>query len=432
MSGFKRDSKIGNFYENLYTNITEWDTLIPAPNEQFLDWDMILIKNGKKSSIEIKTDLLARGTGNASIEIYGWDGYNIKPKGLMATKASSYVIFIAPENPELKDKQITEKYIQGRVSTALSSSLLRRYGFEEFGKDVEQYGLKEATRRKGVAEKEIQAFNNEIKRDLEDKLRNDEKKAERLTNPYTYYVIPTKMLKRIVKSYYINGVWEGGWFGDSNGNESSRDKLCPKYNLPSGGTGSAFNVLVPLYKLKQYKKTWRNVLPTRDGVEVVYNNLQTKEMINILPGKLEVENPDEDLAVAKVDVNGIVRAGIRRIDSEPVKSLTIAEPESLTSPEITPVFNAEAEREARREDKALRLLEYAGYGVTEEDEAEKAQEQQEIKEQKKLEEPRRERRPENEIIMRQEVKEKEKAMKARRANTSRTEDFGHRSQYEKD
>lgn len=86
---FQLDLEFGKIYERKLTQI--------VPNDKseimegyFPDYDVIITKDNKETTYEVKSDRLAYKTGNMAIEFK----HNNKPSGISITKAEYYAYFI--------------------------------------------------------------------------------------------------------------------------------------------------------------------------------------------------------------------------------------------------------------------------------------------------------------------------------------------------
>jgi len=104
MDKFQKDLATGHEYEKrslLYLDYDEYE----FKEGYFKEYDLIITKNGKKTTIEVKSDKQASLTGNLAIE-YKCSG---KPSGITSTTADYWIYFIVYEDKEECYKIPTEE-----------------------------------------------------------------------------------------------------------------------------------------------------------------------------------------------------------------------------------------------------------------------------------------------------------------------------------
>jgi uncharacterized protein (DUF3820 family) len=111
MDKFHRDLAQGHKYEKRCLDYLDYDT-VEHKQGKFSEYDLTITKDGKKTTIEVKSDRQASQTGNLAIE-YECNG---KPSGINKTTADYWIYFIVyPDREECYKiktttlRKITEK-----------------------------------------------------------------------------------------------------------------------------------------------------------------------------------------------------------------------------------------------------------------------------------------------------------------------------------
>jgi len=89
MSKFDRDLIQGEFFEKEALKYIDYDEY-KITEGYFKEYDIIYMKDGNETKIEVKSDRLSSKTGNMCIE-YAYKGYN---SGINTTKADYYFYFV--------------------------------------------------------------------------------------------------------------------------------------------------------------------------------------------------------------------------------------------------------------------------------------------------------------------------------------------------
>lgn len=101
---FQRDLKQGQVYETKAEEYFLYDT-VEHKKGYFKEFDMIFIKDGVKTKVEVKSDRLASKTGNLCIE---WR-YKGKPSGITSTTADYWLYFILWGKDGIKGDVVKEE-----------------------------------------------------------------------------------------------------------------------------------------------------------------------------------------------------------------------------------------------------------------------------------------------------------------------------------
>lgn len=94
MNKFKNDLLQGQIYEKKCLDYLDYDSVEFPPAGKFKDYDLTIIKDNIKTTIEVKCDRQASTTNNLCIEYE----CNKKPSGITTTKADFWIYFIVFPN----------------------------------------------------------------------------------------------------------------------------------------------------------------------------------------------------------------------------------------------------------------------------------------------------------------------------------------------
>lgn len=103
--GFDKDLELGKKYEIKSLKYFKYDDFMRTEGYN-KNYDLVIIKDGIKTKIEVKCDRLSYKTGNLAIEYI----YKNQPSGIKTSKADYYIYFVIhPDNKHTVYKFPIEK-----------------------------------------------------------------------------------------------------------------------------------------------------------------------------------------------------------------------------------------------------------------------------------------------------------------------------------